>query len=143
MKSAKAGHASLGATVCSHVGVRPQGVPKHLHSHTTLEPSLPHPHSQQHHHLVPPDLFWPPIPNSFSKLPLLSPWPYLWFSHSKTVKQPHNRSGALSLIMDYVYYRFHAPPHRQPIFPHIHACMRIFKRIDVQARIHACANSTA
>lgn len=47
-----------------------------------------------------------------------------------TVKQPHNRSGALSLIMASVYCRFHAPPHQQPIFPHMRACMCIFKHTE-------------
>lgn len=100
--------------------------------------TLPSP-VQQHHHLVPPRSLQALSPNDFSKLPRLSPWPYLCFSHSKTVKQPHNRSGALSLIMASVYYCFHAPPHHQPIFPHVHACMRIFKHINEQAHIQNTA----
>ena len=148
MNSARDGHASLGATVCSHVGVGPQGVPKHLHSHNTLAASRPHVPSLSSTPptlpCAPPGLYGCPVsaltPNSPYVLPALS-----LVSHSKTVKQPHNGSGALSLIMTSVYYRLHAPPHRQPIFPHGHACVCIFKQIDAQLVVQphdVCAHAS-
>lgn len=70
-------------------------------------------------------------PEYFPNLPRLSLRPYLCVSHSKTVKQPPNRSWTLSVIMASVYCRFHAPPHHEPIFPHICACVCICEHTDV------------
>lgn len=70
-------------------------------------------------------------PEYSSNLPRLSLRPYLTVSHNKTVKQPHNRSRALSVIIASVYCRFHAPPHHEPIFPHICACVCICEHPDV------------
>lgn len=49
------------------------------------------------------------------------------FSGFLTVKHSHKRRRALSGIMVSVYCRFHAPPHHEPIFPHIRACICICK----------------
>lgn len=108
--------------VCSHVRVGLQGASEHLHSHSTPAPSL----SFLPLHPPAPRL----NPEYFPNLPRLSLRPYLCVSHSKTVKRPPNRSGTLSVIMASVYCRFHAPPHHEPIFPHICTCVCICEHTD-------------
>lgn len=78
------------------------------------------PFPSQQHHLAPCVLFVPPIPIISPNRRHFSPFLISGFLtvNAQQVKQPHNRSGALSLIMASVYYRSHALPHHQPIFPH-------------------------
>lgn len=130
--------------MCSHVRVSPQGVPKHLHSHTPLAACLPLPNL-----LFPSPCQTPPpctlrslcasSPNYFSKLPSLSPSLISGFlTVNVQVKQPRHRSGALSLIMASVYYHFHAPSH-QPIFPHkpyTHASTHLCTQMHKYTYIH-------
>lgn len=127
--------------------------PKHLHSHTLLRCLSSSP-----------SLF--PFPSYWTTLPPCTPQSLCAYNSKslppnclhflcglisafltvnvQQVKQPHNRSGPLSLIMASVYYRFHAPPHHQTIFPHrkthkTHACAflrtQMYKHINIHVLV--------
>lgn len=70
-------------------------------------------------------------PEHYPNLPPLFLQSFLKVSHS----QSNNKNGALSVIIVSVYCRFHAPPHHEPIFPHLRACVCICK--------HTCARDAA
>ena len=136
VKSARGGHATLGRLRVPMSESVHRESPKHLHSHTPLAARLPF-----SLRLTSDTTLHPPLSLCLQSQLFLCCLIFAFLTvNVQQVKQPHNRSGVLSLIKASVYHRFHAPPHHQPTFPHRNTCtcMRahIFTHIDVKANIN-------